>query len=63
MAAMENPRIKAYVVDATEFPALSSKYQVSSVPQTVINGKTEVTFIGRYPEGRFLAELMKSVTP
>lgn len=61
MAAMENPRIKAYSVDATEFPDLAEKYHVSSVPLTVIDSKQEVAFVGRYPEGRFLAELMKAV--
>lgn len=61
MAAMENPRIRAYSVDATEFPDLADKYGVSSVPLTVINGKQEVTFVGKYPEGRFLNELVKAV--
>jgi hypothetical protein len=61
MAAMENPRIRAYSVDAVEFPDLADRYNVSSVPLTVINGKREVTFVGRYPEGRFLAELVRAV--
>lgn len=61
MAAMENPQIRAYVIDATEFPDWARQYQVSAVPLTVISGTTEVSFAGRYPEGRFLAELLRSV--
>jgi hypothetical protein len=62
MAAMENPRIRAYSVDATEFPELADQYNVSAVPLTVIKGQSEITFAGRYPEARFLAELLKAVT-
>lgn len=61
MAAMENPRIRSYVVDASEFPELAARYGVRSVPQTVINGLSEVIFIGKYPEGRFVDELKKAL--
>lgn len=61
MAAMENPRIKAVVIDAAEFGDLADFYQVSSVPLTVVDGKQQVTFVGRYPEGRFVEELLKAV--
>lgn len=60
MAAMENPHIRAHMVDAAEFPELSQQYQVSSVPLTVIDGRTTVTFLGKYPEARFVAELLKA---
>lgn len=63
MAAMENPRITAHMVDAAEFPDLSAEYEVSSVPQTVIDGKTSVVFIGKYPENRFVAEILKAIAP
>ncbi len=61
MAAMENPKIKAHAVDAMEYPELAQQYGVSSVPLTVIDGKQSVTFVGRYPEGRFVTELMKAM--
>lgn len=61
MAAMENHRIKAHLVDANEFKELSEYYQVSGVPLTVIDGKRHITFVGRYPEDRFIAELLKAV--
>lgn len=58
---MENPRIKAHMVDASEFPELSDHYEVRTVPLTVIDGKRTVSFAGRYPEGAFLAELLKAI--
>lgn len=61
MAAMENPQITAYVVDATEFPDLSAQYAVQAVPLTVIDGGESVSFAGKYPEGRFVAELQRAV--
>lgn len=61
MAAMENPNIKAHMIDAAEFPELSQHYGVSSVPLTVVDGSTTVTFVGRYPEGRFVSELQKAI--
>lgn len=60
MAAMINPLIKAFAVDATEFPDLAEKYQVSGVPLTVVDGKVSLTFVGRYPEARFVSELLKA---
>lgn len=58
--AMENPRIRAEVVEASEFPHLVQKYRVMGVPKTVINDKVE--FAGAVPEARFLAEVMKAQT-
>ena len=61
MAAMENPRIKAHMIDASEFPELSEEYEVRSVPLTVIDGKRTVSFAGKYPEGAFVTELLKAL--
>ena len=53
--ALESPRVTADMVEATEFPHLSIKYQVMGVPRTVIN---EDHFVeGRVPEQQFLSEL------
>jgi glutaredoxin-like protein len=57
--AMANKNITAYMVEANEFQELSRKYGVSSVPQIVINDK--VTFVGAYPEGQFVDQVMKAV--
>jgi hypothetical protein len=62
MAAMENPKIRASVVEATEFPELSDQYNVSSVPQTVVQGTKQVIFVGKYPEGAFVDELFKAIS-
>jgi len=40
--ALENALIKADVVEAQEFPTLSQRYSVRSVPLTVINGTIRV---------------------
>jgi glutaredoxin-like protein len=48
--AMESPLVTAAMVEATEFPELSSRYQVSGVPHTVIGGSPQA-MIGAYPDG------------
>jgi len=56
--AMANPEnIKAAMVEATEFPELSSQFQVSSVPKIVINRSG--SFVGSLPAEKFLSEVMK----
>jgi glutaredoxin-like protein len=40
--AVANPLVRADMVEATEFPQLSSKYQVMGVPRTVINEMTHI---------------------
>ena len=57
--AMENENVVADVVEATEFPEMSQKYRVMSVPKIVVNEKTQ--FVGALPEDRFLKEVMKAV--
>ncbi|WP_367356955.1 thioredoxin family protein [Mesotoga sp.] len=57
--AMVNENVTAYMVEANDFQELSKKYGVSSVPQIVINDK--VTFVGAYPEGQFVDQVMKAV--
>lgn len=56
--AMENPKIRADVVEASEFPFLVQKYRIMGVPKTVINERTE--FQGAVPEARFLAEVVRA---
>jgi glutaredoxin-like protein len=47
--AMESTHVTASMVEATEFPHLANKYQVSGVPHTVI-GDSPQPMIGAYPE-------------
>jgi len=59
--AMENPRmVRAEGVEATEFPDLANRFQVMSVPQTVINAGAGMV-IGAVPEQNLLAELMRAM--
>jgi glutaredoxin-like protein len=47
--AMENPLIKAEMIESYEFQELSNKYGVSGVPHTIINGGIEEV-VGAVPE-------------
>lgn len=59
--AMINPEfIKAEMVEASEFPELSAKYGVSSVPQMVINDGAN-SFVGALPEKDYLDEVLKAL--
>lgn len=51
--ALENSRISASMIEASEFQELSSKYGVMAVPKIVINDT--VSFEGAVPEEQFLA--------
>ncbi len=59
--AMENPRmIRAEGVEAMEFPELASRFNVSGVPQTVINSGAG-TVVGAVPEQNLLAEIRRAL--
>jgi glutaredoxin-like protein len=59
--AMENPAmIRAEGVEATEFPELANKFNVSGVPQTTINAGRG-TVIGAVPENDLLQEIMRAM--
>lgn len=56
--AMESPRVRAEMIEATEFPDLSRHYRVYGVPKTVVN--ETVSFEGAVPEAHFLREVKKA---
>src|SRR5512134_495705 len=59
--AMENPQmIRAEGVEAMEFPELASRFNVSGVPQTVINSGAG-TVVGAAPEQQLLAEIRRAL--
>lgn len=58
--AMESPLVTAAMVEATEFPHLAGKYQVSGVPHTVI-GDSPQPLIGAYPEAAALEVILGAV--
>jgi len=50
--AVESPRVTSVVVDASEYPDLVRKYQVSGVPKTIVNEQVEI--LGARPEEDFV---------
>ncbi len=50
--AVENLNVKSDMIEATEFPELSAKYQVMAVPKIVINDR--YSFEGALPEPYFI---------
>ncbi len=59
--ALENPRIRAEVVEAQEFPELSERHQVRSVPTTVVDGKT--SFAGAVTDGVLVDIIERVIQP
>ncbi|HBA60681.1 MAG TPA: glutaredoxin [Elusimicrobia bacterium] len=57
--ALASPNITAEMVEATEFPAMATKYRVEGVPKIVVNEKTEL--IGAQPESAMLAAVLASI--
>jgi len=58
--AFANPNITAYAVEATEFPDLVRRYQVTGVPKTVVNEQVEI--LGALPEDVFVEQALGQFT-
>ena len=53
--------VQAEMVEATEFPELSTRHRVSGVPHTVVNyGKGNV--VGAVPETNLMAEIQRALS-
>lgn len=59
---MESPRIRAHLIEATEFPEYSRANQVMAVPKVVFNFGAH-SYEGAYPEPMALKELQKALGP
>lgn len=57
--SMVNGIIQSYMIEANEFPELTSKYEVYTVPKVVINDKVE--FEGAAPEEQFLNYIFEAL--
>ncbi len=57
--AVASERVRATVIEATEFPEMSRAYQVTGVPKIVINDR--VQFEGAVPEPDFLSAVLQAV--
>jgi len=58
--ALENPKIRAEMIEALEFPELAQQYNVMAVPKVVINESTE--FEGALPENVFAESVVSSLS-
>ena len=54
--ALASPRITAYAVEATEFPDLARRYQITGVPKTIVN--EEVGILGALPQDAFIEQVL-----
>ena len=54
--AFASAHITALAVEATEFPDLARKYQVSGVPKTVVNDEVEI--LGALPQDAFVEQAL-----
>lgn len=59
--AFASPHITALAVEATEFPDLARKYQVSGVPKTVVNDEVEI--LGALPQDAFVEQALSALSP
>ena len=58
--AFTSPHITAFAVEATEFPDLARRYQVSGVPKTVVDDDVEI--LGALPEAAFVGQALGKFT-
>lgn len=58
--AMENPMIETEMIEAVEFYELAMRYNVSGVPQTVIN-EGDGIIVGAVPEDYLLQEVLRAI--
>ena len=58
--ALESPMVEAEMVEATEFPELADRFNVSGVPQTTINWGAG-TVVGAVPETMLVEEIKKAI--
>jgi hypothetical protein len=59
--ALESPWVEAEMVEAVEFPGLSTRQKVSGVPQTTINHGAG-TVVGSVPEEHLVNEIRSALS-
>lgn len=55
--ALASPHVRAIVVEANEFPELSTRFEVQGVPRTVVNRAGG--FVGALPEAAFVRSVLE----
>lgn len=58
--AYHNPNVIAEGVEASEFPTLSRRYNISGVPDTIISGNTQQRILGGQPDRVFVEAAIKA---
>ena len=58
MLAIGSDKVRADIVEASEFPELAERYAVYAVPKIVINETTE--FVGAQPEAAFVGHVAQA---
>jgi predicted DsbA family dithiol-disulfide isomerase len=59
--AFASPNITAYAVEATEFPDLARRYQITGVPKTIVNEEIEI--LGALPQDAFVEQALAPFAP
>jgi predicted DsbA family dithiol-disulfide isomerase len=59
--AIASPNIRSDMIEASEFPPLVNRYQISAVPLITINEFLRIE--GAYPEDPFVERLMTVLDP
>ena len=54
--AFASPNITAIAIEATEFPDLARRYQVSGVPKTIVNETVEI--LGALPQDAYVDQAL-----
>lgn len=57
--AVESEKVTSIIVEASEYPDLVRKYQVSGVPKTIVNDVVEI--LGSRPEDDFVRTAVSEV--
>jgi predicted DsbA family dithiol-disulfide isomerase len=58
--AFASEHITSIAVEATEFPDLARKYQVSGVPKTIVNDTVEI--LGAVPQPAFVEQALSALS-
>ena len=56
--AIESPRVRADIVEVTEYPELVARYAVRGVPKTIVNDRLSID--GAVPESHLLAAVTRA---
>ncbi len=54
--AVESEHVTATIYEATEFPDLIARYDISGVPKTVVNERIDI--LGALPEAQFVPQIV-----